>query len=100
MVRTAGSALVLTRQLLHVTVMLACRYSKRVSLSGVYAATEVYMLSDYSPGLADTWQSLDRRLEDVMRLGKLASQARCPLPACVACWLLLELQCWCHARIV
>ena len=32
------------------------------------------MLTDYSPGLADTWQALDRRLENVKQLGKLASQ--------------------------
>ena len=54
----------------------ARRYSKRATLSGVYAATEVFMLTDYSPGLADTWQALDRRLEDVRRLGKLAAQVR------------------------
>lgn len=45
-------------------------------LSGVYSATELYMLTDYSPGLADTWQALDRRVQDVMRLGQLADQVR------------------------
>ena len=70
---------------LHVlTVAPSARYSKRVLLSGVYSATEVYMLTDYSPGLADTWQALDRRLEEVARLGKLAAQVGtccCSLPA-------------------
>ena len=47
-------------------------------LSGVYSATELYMLTDYSPGLADTWQALDRRVQDVMRLGKLSQQVCSP----------------------
>ena len=42
--------------------------------AGVYTATELYMLTDYSPGYADTWHSLDRRLQDVRRLGGAASE--------------------------
>lgn len=42
--------------------------------AGVYTATELFMLTDYSPGYADTWQSLDRRLQDVRRLGGAASE--------------------------
>ena len=53
------------------------RYTKRALLSGVIAATELYMLTDFSPGYADTWAALDRRLRDVSQLGKAASQA-CP----------------------
>lgn len=34
------------------------------------------MLTDFSPGYADTWACLDRRLRDVSQLGKAASQAR------------------------
>lgn len=44
--------------------------------AGVYTATELYMLTDYSPGYADTWQALDRRLQDVRRLGGAASEVR------------------------
>ncbi|KAK9865342.1 hypothetical protein WJX84_002543 [Apatococcus fuscideae] len=51
-------------------------YTKRALLAGVYASTELYMLTDYSPGYADTWESLDRRLADVMRLGAAARDAR------------------------
>ncbi|KAK9909165.1 hypothetical protein WJX75_008087 [Coccomyxa subellipsoidea] len=51
-------------------------YTKRGLLAAVYAATELYMLTDYSPGYADTWRSLDRRLADVKRLGGAATEAR------------------------
>ena len=54
--------------------------------AGVYTATELFMLTDYSPGYADTWQSLDRRLQDVRRLGGAASEVLpCDAPACYAC---------------
>ncbi len=49
-------------------------YTKRALLAGVYSATELYMLTDYSPEYADTWESLDRRLTDVMRLGSAARE--------------------------
>ena len=49
-------------------------YTKRGLLAGVYTATELYMLTDYSPGFADTWDVLDRRLMDVMRLGRIMGQ--------------------------
>jgi ubiquinone biosynthesis protein COQ9 len=49
-------------------------YTKRGLLAGVYTATELFMLTDYSPGYADTWRSLDRRLKDVKRLGGAAAE--------------------------
>ena len=49
-------------------------YTKRALLAGVYTATELYMLTDYSPGYAETWDALDRRLRDVMALSRAASQ--------------------------
>lgn len=49
-------------------------YTKRGLLASVYTATELYMLTDYSPGYADTWDVLDRRLEDVVKLGKFMGQ--------------------------
>ena len=49
-------------------------YTKRGLLAGVYTATELYMLTDYSPEFADTWDVLDRRLRDVMTVGKLVGQ--------------------------
>jgi hypothetical protein len=51
-------------------------YSKRALAASVYAATEVYMLTDRSFAFADTWAFLDRRLEDVMMLGKVQGHAR------------------------
>lgn len=50
------------------------RYTKRALLAGVIAITEVFMITDFSPGYADTWASLDRRLRDVTQIGKAASQ--------------------------
>ena len=50
------------------------RYTKRALLAGVIAATELFMITDFSPGYADTWAALDRRLRDVTQLGKAASQ--------------------------
>ncbi len=49
-------------------------YTKRGLLAAVYAATELFMITDYSPGYADTWQSLDRRLADVKRFGSAATE--------------------------
>jgi ubiquinone biosynthesis protein COQ9 len=43
-------------------------YSRRALAMGVYASTELYMLSDCSPGFADTWAALARRLDDAARL--------------------------------
>ena len=49
-------------------------YTKRLLLAGVYSSTELYMLTDFSPGFQDTWAHLDRRLQDVATLGKAAAQ--------------------------
>ncbi len=51
-------------------------YTKRGLLAGVYTATELYMLTDYSPGFADTWDVLDRRLKDVMTIGRVMGQVQ------------------------
>ena len=50
------------------------RYTKRALLAGVIGTTELFMITDFSPGYADTWASLDRRLRDVTQLSKAASQ--------------------------
>lgn len=44
-------------------------YTKRASLSGVYAATEIYQTTDQSTEFRDTEMFLDRRLEEVRVLG-------------------------------
>lgn len=44
-------------------------YTKRATLSGVYAAAEVYQTTDQSTDFKDTEQFLDRRLEEVRIMG-------------------------------
>lgn len=51
-------------------------YTKRATLSGVYASTVLYWLGDESEGQARTWAFLDRRIEDVMRIEKFKAKAR------------------------
>ncbi|HUN53080.1 MAG TPA: COQ9 family protein [Candidatus Sulfotelmatobacter sp.] len=46
-------------------------YSKRLLLAGVYSATLLYWLDDKSEGQTATWNFLDRRIGDVMRIQKL-----------------------------
>lgn len=51
-------------------------YTKRATLSGVYSATVLYWLGDDSPGHSATWDFLDRRIEDVMRIEKVKARLR------------------------
>ena len=44
-------------------------YTKRASLSAIYAATELFMTTDKSPGFEDTREFLDRRFRDVQVMG-------------------------------
>lgn len=46
-------------------------YTRRASLAGVLVATGIYWLDDASDGQDETWAFLDRRIDDVMRIGKL-----------------------------
>lgn len=48
-------------------------YTKRASLSGVYAAAEVYQTTDQSTDFRDTEQFLDRRLEELRVMGSAVS---------------------------
>lgn len=55
-------------------------YSKRASLSAVYASTVLFWLGDLSEGCADTWAFLDRRIENVMQFeGAKAAAQKNPL---------------------
>jgi ubiquinone biosynthesis protein COQ9 len=47
-------------------------YTKRGLLAGVYSATTLYWLNDQSEDFADSWGFLDRRIDDVMRIGRAA----------------------------
>ena len=44
-------------------------YTKRASLAGIYAATEVYQTTDQSTDFKDTEEFLDRRLEELRVMG-------------------------------
>lgn len=51
-------------------------YTKRATLSGVYASTALYWLGDETPGSTATWEFLDRRIADVMRIEKAKGALR------------------------
>jgi ubiquinone biosynthesis protein COQ9 len=51
-------------------------YTKRATLAGVYASTVLYWLGDDSPGHQATWEFLDRRIEDVMRIEEVKAKLR------------------------
>ncbi len=44
-------------------------YSKRLLLAGVLSSTLVYWLDDRSEGHAQTWAFLDRRIDEVLKIG-------------------------------
>lgn len=52
----------------------ASYYTKRGLLLGVWTSTFFYWLEDHSPGLEETWAFLDRRIANVMQIGKLRGQ--------------------------
>ncbi|HEU0222361.1 MAG TPA: COQ9 family protein [Paracoccaceae bacterium] len=51
-------------------------YTKRLTLSGVLSATILYWLGDDSEGSVRTWDFLDRRIADVMRVEKAKATLR------------------------
>lgn len=51
-------------------------YTKRATLSGVYGATVLFWLGDDSADHADTWEFLDRRIDDVMQIEKMKAQVK------------------------
>ena len=51
-------------------------YSKRATLAGVYSSTVLYWLGDDSPESRETWDFLDRRIDDVMRIESAKSGLR------------------------
>lgn len=44
-------------------------YTKRATLAGVYASSEMFMTTDQSPDFVATSEFLDRRLQDVQKVG-------------------------------
>lgn len=51
-------------------------YTKRGTLAAVYAATVLFWLGDDSPGHLNTWDFLDRRIDNVMQIEKTKAQIR------------------------
>jgi len=51
-------------------------YTKRATLSGVYASTVLYWLGDQSEKHEATWAFLDRRIDDVLQFEKVKAQVR------------------------
>lgn len=49
-------------------------YTKRASLSAVYSSTVLFWLGDTSENAQDTWDFLDRRIENVMQFEKLKAR--------------------------
>ncbi|KAF6176862.1 hypothetical protein GIB67_026549 [Kingdonia uniflora] len=50
-------------------------YLKRTVLGGLYSTTEIYMLTDNSPGFHDTWEFVRNRVKDAFDLGKTVQEA-------------------------
>ncbi len=48
-------------------------YTKRILLSGVLAATTLYWLNDRSKDHRQTWDFLERRIDNVMKIGQKIS---------------------------
>jgi len=51
-------------------------YSKRTILSAVYSSTLLFWLGDESAGQQDSWEFLDRRIENVMQFEKFKAGIR------------------------
>jgi ubiquinone biosynthesis protein COQ9 len=56
-------------------------YSKRALLASAYGATLLYWLDDQSEGREQSWAFLDRRLEDVVRIGRIRGNIERILPS-------------------
>jgi ubiquinone biosynthesis protein COQ9 len=51
-------------------------YSKRTLFNAAYAAAELHLLTDQSTEKFATWEFLDRRLDDILTMGKNISQLK------------------------
>jgi ubiquinone biosynthesis protein COQ9 len=52
----------------------ASYYTKRTLLCAVWTSTFFYWLDDRSPGQADSWAFLERRIDNVMQVGRARSR--------------------------
>lgn len=51
-------------------------YSKRILLSKVYSSTVLFWLNDESKNHEDSWAFLNRRIEDVLKIGKSMAETK------------------------
>ncbi|KAF7646611.1 hypothetical protein LDENG_00184810 [Lucifuga dentata] len=51
-------------------------YTKRAALTGIFNTTELVMLQDSSPDFQDTWNFLDNRIQDVVKMATTAKQVQ------------------------
>ena len=51
-------------------------YTKRMTLAAVYSSTFLYWLNDTSEENIETWNFLDRRIENVMQIEKIKAKCR------------------------
>jgi ubiquinone biosynthesis protein COQ9 len=61
-------------------------YTKRMTLSAVYSSTFLYWLGDESEDHNDTWEFLDRRIENVMQIEKVKAKYRDKQPDLASIW--------------
>ncbi|CAG0923616.1 unnamed protein product [Notodromas monacha] len=54
-------------------------YSKRLGLTALYKSTEIFMLQDVSPEKSNTWEFLDRRIENLFAMSNFAENAEVAL---------------------
>ncbi|CAG0912532.1 unnamed protein product, partial [Notodromas monacha] len=54
-------------------------YSKRLGLTALYKSTEIFMLQDISPDKSNTWEFLDRRIENLFAMTNFAKNAEVAL---------------------
>jgi ubiquinone biosynthesis protein COQ9 len=52
----------------------ASYYTKRSLLAAVWTSTFLFWLDDRSPDFEATWAFLDRRIDNVMQIGKLRAR--------------------------
>lgn len=53
-------------------------YGKRLAVGSIYTSTELYMLTDRSENFADSWQFLERRIENAVNCASIPQQVRPP----------------------
>ena len=61
-------------------------YTKRMTLSAVYSSTFLFWLGDDSEDHCETWEFLDRRIENVMQFEKVKAKYRDKKPDIAGIW--------------